>query len=79
MSRAQSFEMWHALQTMHVPVELVVYPSEGHGFSKPSDERDVLERAVAWFDKYMPAPQPPNLGTIKPDAFGNHFHQFVTQ
>ena len=53
----QSFEMWHALQTMHVPVELVVYPNEGHGFSKPSDERDVLERAVSWFDKYMPATQ----------------------
>jgi dipeptidyl aminopeptidase/acylaminoacyl peptidase len=58
----QSFEMWHALQAMHVPVELVVYPNEGHGFSKPSDERDVLERAVAWFGKYMPAPQSPNAG-----------------
>ncbi|MGH9617197.1 MAG: prolyl oligopeptidase family serine peptidase, partial [Acidobacteriaceae bacterium] len=31
----QSFEMWHALRAMHVPVELVVYANEGHGFSKP--------------------------------------------
>jgi dipeptidyl aminopeptidase/acylaminoacyl peptidase len=50
----QSFEMWHALNTMHVPVKLVVYPDEGHGFSNPNDERDVLERAIRWFDKYMP-------------------------
>lgn len=50
----QSFEMWHALQTMHVPVQLVVYPNEGHGFSNPSDRKDVLERALAWFQNYMP-------------------------
>jgi dipeptidyl aminopeptidase/acylaminoacyl peptidase len=51
----QSFEMWHALRTMQVPVQLVVYPNEGHGFSNPNDSRDVLERAVKWFEKYMPA------------------------
>ncbi len=50
----QSFEMWHALRTMHVPVELVVYQNEGHSFSDPKDRRDVLERAIAWFDKYLP-------------------------
>jgi dipeptidyl aminopeptidase/acylaminoacyl peptidase len=54
----QSFEMWHALQTMHVPVKLVVYPDEGHGFSKPADRQDVLERALNWFTQYMPAAQP---------------------
>ncbi len=53
----QSFEMWHALRTMHVPVKLVVYPNEGHGFSNPNDYRDVLERAVEWFEKYMPSAQ----------------------
>ncbi|MES2221530.1 MAG: S9 family peptidase [Acidobacteriota bacterium] len=53
----QSFEMWHALNTMHVPVKLVVYPDEGHGFSNPKNERDVLERAIQWFDQYMPANQ----------------------
>lgn len=62
----QSFEMWHALQTMHVPVELVAYPNEGHRFSMPSDERDVLGRAVGWFDKYMPAAHLPSQGKIKP-------------
>lgn len=55
----QSFEMWHALDTMHVPVSLVVYPNEGHGFVNRNDSRDVLERAVAWFSKYMPAEAAP--------------------
>lgn len=53
----QSFEMWHALVTMHVPVKLVVYPNEGHGFRNSADRLDVLERAVNWFQQYMPASQ----------------------
>ena len=51
----QSFEFWHALRDEHVPTELVVYPNEGHGFVDPAHRRDVIERAVEWFDKYMPA------------------------
>uniref|UniRef100_A0A7V5CT73 S9 family peptidase n=1 Tax=Acidobacterium capsulatum TaxID=33075 RepID=A0A7V5CT73_9BACT len=51
----QSYEFWHALRAMHVPTELVVYAGEGHGFYKPADRRNVLERALAWFEQYMPA------------------------
>jgi dipeptidyl aminopeptidase/acylaminoacyl peptidase len=51
----QSFEFWHGLRSMHVPVKLVVYANEGHGFSNPDDRRDVLERALEWFQQYMPA------------------------
>ena len=50
----QSFEFWHALRDLHVPTQLVVYPNEGHGFSDPADRRDVLQRAVDWFARYMP-------------------------
>ncbi|MBV8673591.1 MAG: S9 family peptidase, partial [Acidobacteriaceae bacterium] len=49
----QSFEFWHALRDEHVPTELVVYPNEGHGFVDPAHRRDVLERALAWFEEYM--------------------------
>ncbi|HEV2270057.1 MAG TPA: S9 family peptidase [Steroidobacteraceae bacterium] len=49
----QSFEYWHALRAMGVPTSLVVYAGEGHGFDKPQDERDVLERALRWFGKYL--------------------------
>ena len=50
----QSFEFWHALRDEHVPTELVVYPNEGHGFVDPAHRRDVMERAVEWFARYMP-------------------------
>ncbi len=50
----QSFEFWHALRDLHVPTQLVVYPNEGHGFVDPVHTRDVLERAAAWFARYMP-------------------------
>jgi dipeptidyl aminopeptidase/acylaminoacyl peptidase len=50
----QSYEFWHALRDRHVPTQLVVYPNEGHGFVDPAHRRDVLERAVEWFARYMP-------------------------
>ncbi len=51
----QSFEYWHALRAMGVATRLVVYAGEGHGFVEPGDERDVLERALRWFGKYLGA------------------------
>ena len=53
----QSFEFWHALHDLGVTTELVVYPNEGHGFEKPKDRINVLERAIGWFNEYMPAAQ----------------------
>jgi dipeptidyl aminopeptidase/acylaminoacyl peptidase len=53
----QSYEFWHALRDEHVPTELVVYPNEGHGFVNPEHRRDVMDRAVEWFEKYMPEGQ----------------------
>ncbi len=50
----QSYEFWHALRDQHVPTQLVVYPNEGHGFADPAHRRDVMERAVEWFARYMP-------------------------
>jgi dipeptidyl aminopeptidase/acylaminoacyl peptidase len=50
----QSYEFWHALKSVNVPAELVVYPDEGHGFRNPEHSRDVLERAAGWFAEYMP-------------------------
>jgi dipeptidyl aminopeptidase/acylaminoacyl peptidase len=51
----QSFEFWHALRDQHVPTQLVVYPNEGHGFVDPAHRRDVMYRAVEWFEKYLGA------------------------
>ena len=51
----QSFELWHALRAEGVPTSLVVYPNEGHHFVDPAHQRDVLQRALGWFEKYLPA------------------------
>ena len=51
----QSYEFWHGLRDQHVTTQLVVYANEGHGFVDPAHRRDVMERAVDWFAKYMPA------------------------
>jgi len=51
----QSFEMWHALRAQNVPTSLVVYPNEGHHFVDPAHQRDVLQRALGWFQQYLPA------------------------
>jgi dipeptidyl aminopeptidase/acylaminoacyl peptidase len=53
----QSFEFWHALRDLGVPTELVVYPNEGHGFVNPEHRRDVMVRALEWFERWMPAGQ----------------------
>jgi dipeptidyl aminopeptidase/acylaminoacyl peptidase len=51
----QSFEFWHALRAEGVKTQLVVYPNEGHAFRAPEHRRDVLERALNWFETEMPA------------------------
>src|SRR5947209_5155633 len=49
----QSYEFWHALKTLGVETEFVVYEHEGHSFAKPEHQRDVIERVAQWFDKHL--------------------------
>ena len=49
----QSYEFWHALKTQGVETQLVVYEHEGHMFASPRHQRDVIERALAWFDAHL--------------------------
>jgi dipeptidyl aminopeptidase/acylaminoacyl peptidase len=51
----QSREFWHALKALGVPTELVVYAGEGHAISQPAHQRDIMERMVDWFDRYLKA------------------------
>jgi dipeptidyl aminopeptidase/acylaminoacyl peptidase len=50
---SQSYEFWHALKTLGVPTQLIVYPGEGHLFTKPENQADRMDQTVAWFDKYL--------------------------
>ena len=50
---AQSYEFWHALRTLNVPTQLIIYPGEGHLFLKPENQADRMNQTLAWFDKYL--------------------------
>ena len=59
-------QMYQALKSLNVPTELVVYPGQFHGFTRPSFIKDRYERWLAWYDHYVmgkntPAspPEPP--------------------
>jgi dipeptidyl aminopeptidase/acylaminoacyl peptidase len=49
----QSYEFWHALKTLGVETQFVVYEHEGHMFANPKHRRDVVERTLAWFDAHL--------------------------
>jgi len=49
----QSYEFYHALKTMGVKTEMVVYPNEGHSFHSPAHQKDVLMRMIAWFNENL--------------------------
>ncbi len=46
-------QMYEALKSLGRPTELVVYPGQFHGFTRPSYIRDRYERWLAWWDKYL--------------------------
>jgi dipeptidyl aminopeptidase/acylaminoacyl peptidase len=50
---AQSYEFWHALKTLGVKTEMVIYPGEGHHFHDPEHSHDLFRRVVTWFDDNM--------------------------
>lgn len=53
-------QMYEALKSLQVPAELIVYPGQFHGFTRPSFIRDRYERWFGWYDKWVlgktPAP-----------------------
>lgn len=46
-------QMYQALKSLNRPTELVVYPDQFHGFTRPSYIRDRYERWLAWWNKYL--------------------------
>ena len=49
----QSYEFWHALKTLGVETQFIVYEREGHLFANPKHQRDVIARTLAWFDAHL--------------------------
>jgi dipeptidyl aminopeptidase/acylaminoacyl peptidase len=50
---SQGWEFYNGLKMLGVPVEMVVYPREHHGFTERAHEVDLLRRILAWYDKYL--------------------------
>ena len=66
-------QMYEALRAVGSTAELVIYPDQFHGLTRPSFIRDRFQRWFDWYDKYLnltppqpqpkapaPAPQPPH-------------------
>jgi dipeptidyl aminopeptidase/acylaminoacyl peptidase len=51
----QSVELFRALREQGTDAELVIYPTEGHGFSDVATRGDWIGRMLAWLERYMPA------------------------
>ncbi len=48
-----SEQMYQALKSLGIDTQLIIYPNENHGISRPSYVRDRYERYLAWYDKYV--------------------------
>jgi len=58
-------QMYQALSSLGVPTQLVVYPNSNHGITRPSYQKDRMERYLAWYAKYL---KPPAAPTTTPAA-----------
>ena len=57
-------QMYAALRSLGVPTQLVVYPGQFHGITRPSYQKDRVERYLAWYAKYLkPAEVPTATGS----------------
>jgi dipeptidyl aminopeptidase/acylaminoacyl peptidase len=56
-----SLEFYTALRRLGKPVELVVYPDEGHIYSQPKHRLASMERNLDWFAFWL-------LGRVEPDV-----------
>ncbi|MGH8287895.1 MAG: alpha/beta hydrolase family protein [Steroidobacteraceae bacterium] len=46
-------QMYEALQTLHVPSALIVYPLEFHGFTRPTYIRDRYQYWFNWYARWV--------------------------
>lgn len=59
-----SEQLYQALRRLGRDTELVLYPGQHHGISRPSFVADRYERYLAWYDRYLKNPAaPPSAAT----------------
>lgn len=64
-----SEQMYQALRRLGVATELIVYPGQNHGITKPTYQKDRFERYLAWYGRYL-KPGAPSVASAgpKPEA-----------
>ena len=58
-------QMYQALRSLGIDTQLVIYPNEFHGITRPSYVRDRYERYLAWYDKYVKKGGGPSKNTTE--------------
>ena len=53
-----SEHLYQSLRQLGRTTQLVVYPGQHHGIRKPSYQKDLFERYLAWYDKYVKGGSP---------------------
>jgi dipeptidyl aminopeptidase/acylaminoacyl peptidase len=51
-------QMYQALRSLNIDTQLVIYPNEFHGITRPSYVRDRYERYLAWYDLHINGKKP---------------------
>lgn len=52
-----SEQMYQALRSLGVPTQLIIYPGQHHGLSKPSYLKDRMQRYLDWHGRYLNPPR----------------------
>ena len=58
-------QMYQALRSLGIDTQLIIYPNENHGISRPSYVRDRYERYLAWYEKYVNGKKPAATSTAQ--------------
>ncbi len=53
-----TLEFWTALQRMHVPSKLVIWPTENHWVLNPENSRFFYKTVIDWMQRWLNAPAP---------------------
>jgi dipeptidyl aminopeptidase/acylaminoacyl peptidase len=52
-------QMYQALRSLDVPTQLIIYPGQNHGITRPSYQTDRMQRYLAWYARYLKGEEKP--------------------
>jgi dipeptidyl aminopeptidase/acylaminoacyl peptidase len=58
-------QMYQALRSLGIDTQLVIYPNEFHGITRPSYVRDRYERYLVWYDKHLDTARPTTHSAVR--------------